>query len=80
MIPGTQYAVRDYYLHPRGVGPLAGDLARVLVTQKRKIKEADICFLKKLFEALGLSVKTREKFRVSRAAAEGPLLPVQPRC
>lgn len=33
---------------------------RVLVTQKGKIKEPDICFLEMLFEALGLSVKTRE--------------------
>lgn len=36
-----------------------------LVTQKGKIEEPDICFLKELFEALGLLVKTREKCRWS---------------
>lgn len=33
----------------------------MLVAQKGKIKEPDICFLEELFEALGLLAKTGEK-------------------
>lgn len=61
---------------PAGVAPWRVTQDRVLAAQKGRIKEPDICFLKKLFEALGLSVKTRENCRVSRAAAEGLLPPV----
>lgn len=60
-MPGTQDPVGACHLCPWGMAPWWVTQDRALVAQKGKIKEPDICFLEKLFEALGLSVKTRAK-------------------